>query len=1000
MKHTLSLIILAIAVLYIPANAQNHGTTELFMPLCDSIKARYGIYLGIEKLEVSKVLVRSGKIDIYFNRVLSGYPFTNDDIADLYSIAGKMLPEKYRQNRIGKIFSNGSEISRYAVTPLGFDGNPGCARYKTEEGHNYDPNPERHGIVTRETPAVNADMGLEGRHIALWQSHGYYYEQSLDRWEWQRARLLQTVEDLYTQSYVIPYLVPMLENAGAYVFLPRERDMNDLETVIDNDTHSGMAAGTNDKPRQPGGFSSRGKTKPAGEGFGLKKIYREGENPFKCGTAIQITDEATWKARLPEKGEYAVYVSYKTVKGSTRGARYTVKHAGGETSFTVDQTMGGGTWIYLGTFLFDRNAEVRLTAGDSSGKDTGIITADAVKFGGGMGNIAREGRVSGHSRWCEGARYWLQYAGYDSTVYSLNEGKSDYKDDYMCRGHWVDRLSGGSKANPEKDGLGVPIDMAFAFHSDAGVFLNDSIIGTLAIHTLKSEGKQRFGTGEDRITSRELGNAIQSQVVNDIRTLWEPEWSRRQLWDRSYYEARTPPVPTVLLESMSHQNLADMRYGLDPGFRFTVSRAVYKGILKYLAQRYGTGYTVQPLPVKNFSAILENGTVTLKWEAGYDEIEPTAVPDSYIVYTRIDGGAWDKGVRTEADSMTVSIERGKIYSFRVVAANRGGTGFPSEILSAGIPSGKSKGTVAIVNGFDRIAPPVHFAADTVLGGFNNRRDSGVPYIKDICFTGEQHEFRRAVPWTDDDNPGFGASGYEYEGKTIAGNTFDYPFVHGRALMAAGYSFCSMSRDAYTQINESIRPENGFSTIDLILGKQITTPLGRGILGTHYRCFPIPLMEALEAFHGGGGNIIASGADIGTDFNDCIYGGMAPDSTYMEEAARFAEKVLGFKWLSDCPAGKGGFYGIETLKGIEGRFSSALNDSIYCVEFPDGIVPAKGGKTTMRYSGSNIPAATFRKGTGGKGSSAAFGFPLETVLNEETLEEIFKTIMGEFSIKTY
>lgn len=104
MKHTLSLIILAIAVLYIPANAQNHGTTELFMPLCDSIKARYGIYLGIEKLEVSKVLVRSGKIDIYFNRVLSGYPFTNDDIADLYSIAGKMLPENTGRTASGKYF--------------------------------------------------------------------------------------------------------------------------------------------------------------------------------------------------------------------------------------------------------------------------------------------------------------------------------------------------------------------------------------------------------------------------------------------------------------------------------------------------------------------------------------------------------------------------------------------------------------------------------------------------------------------------------------------------------------------------------------------------------------------------------------------------------------------------------------------------------------------------------------------------------------------------------
>lgn len=988
MKHALSLIILAIAVLPIPANAQSHGTTkELFTPLCDSIKARYGIYLGIERLEVSKVLTRNGNIDIYFNRVLSGYPFTLEDIRDLYAMAREFLPAKYSHYDIGKIFSNGSEISRYAVTPLGFDGNDGHAGYPAEEGRNYDPNPQRHSIVSRENSHVNADLGLDGRHIALWQSHGYYYEQSMDRWEWQRARLLQTVEDLYTQSYVIPYLVPMLENAGAYVFLPRERDINGFEAVIDNDS----------RHDEPGSFSVQGRMKQAGAGFGLKKIYSNGENPFRCGTAVQITGEAVWKARLPEKGEYAVYVSYKTVKGSSRKAEYTVRHAGGETSFTVDQTMGGGTWIYLGTFLFDRHAEVRLTTGNDTGKDAGIITADAVKFGGGMGSIARGGRVSGHPRWCEGARYWLQYAGYDSTVYNLNEGGSDYKDDYMCRGHWVDFLSGGSKANPGKEGMGVPIDLAFAFHSDAGVFQNDSIVGTLAIHTLKSDGKQRFSTGEDRITSRELGNSIQSQVVNDIRTLWEPEWSRRQLWDRSYYEARTPPVPMVLLESMSHQNLADMRYGLDPGFRFTVSRAVYKGILKYLAGRYSTEYVVQPLPVKDFSAILENGTVTLEWAAQYDEIEPTAMPDSYIVYTRIDGGAWDKGHETHDTSLSMKIEHGRIYSYKVVAANRGGTSFPSEILSAGIPSGKSRGKVVIVNGFDRMAPPAHFAtADTLLGGFNNRRDSGVPYIEDICFTGEQHEFRRSIPWIDDDNPGFGASGYEYEGKTIAGNTFDYPFVHGRALMAAGYSFCSMSRDAYTQIHENISPENGFSTIDLILGKQVTTPLGRGVLGTHYRCFPIPLMEALEAFHDKGGDIIASGADIGTDFNDCIYGGMAPDSTYMEEASRFAEKVLGFKWLSDCPAGKGGFYGIETLKGIEGRYSSTLNDSIYCVEFPDGLNPAKGGVTILRYRGSNIPAATFRKGTDGKGSSAAFGFPLETVLDEKVLEKIFKTIMDEFS----
>ena len=155
------------------------------------------------------------------------------------------------------------------------------------------------------------------------------------------------------------------------------------------------------------------------------------------------------------------------------------------------------------------------------------------------------------------------------------------------------------------------------------------------------------------------------------------------------------------------------------------------------------------------------------------------------------------------------------------------------------------------------------------------------------------------------------------------------------------------------------------------------------------------MEALESFHSKGGCIIVSGADVGTDFNDAIYGGVTIDSTYMEEASRFAGEVLGFKWLSDCPAGGGGFYGIGKFKGMEGLYSHTLNDSVYCVEFPDGILPVEEGTTIMRYRGNNIPAATFRKGTDGKGSSAVFGFPLETVLDEKVLEKIFKTIMNEF-----
>ncbi|MCK7533361.1 MAG: hypothetical protein MZV63_21180 [Marinilabiliales bacterium] len=86
---------------------------------------------------------------------------------------------------------------------------------------------------------VKADEGLDGRYIALWHSHGYYFDMPLDRWEWQRAKLFGTVEDLSVMAYVIPYLTPMLENSGATVFLPRERDVQLNEVIVDNDRSTG-----------------------------------------------------------------------------------------------------------------------------------------------------------------------------------------------------------------------------------------------------------------------------------------------------------------------------------------------------------------------------------------------------------------------------------------------------------------------------------------------------------------------------------------------------------------------------------------------------------------------------------------------------------------------------------------------------------------------------------------------------------------------------------------
>lgn len=77
--------------------------------------------------------------------------------------------------------------------------------------------------------------GLQNRHLSVWASHGRYYDGDQRRWKWQLPNLFGTTEDLFTQTIVVPYLIPMLQNAGAIVFTPRERDWQKHEVIVDND---------------------------------------------------------------------------------------------------------------------------------------------------------------------------------------------------------------------------------------------------------------------------------------------------------------------------------------------------------------------------------------------------------------------------------------------------------------------------------------------------------------------------------------------------------------------------------------------------------------------------------------------------------------------------------------------------------------------------------------------------------------------------------------------
>src|SRR5690606_8072802 len=136
-----------------------------------------------------------------------------------------------------------------------------------------------------------------------------------------------------------------------------------------------------------------------------------------------------------------------------------------------------------------------------------VVSADGVRFGGGTGIVERGGRTSERPRFLEGARYNLQYSGIpDSLVWQLNEN-NDYNDDFQSRGEWVNYLRGAPNG-PNKDrsvGLGLPIDVSVAFHTDAGVTLDDRIVGTLAIYSAPDMNfSYGFPTGQSRLANRDL----------------------------------------------------------------------------------------------------------------------------------------------------------------------------------------------------------------------------------------------------------------------------------------------------------------------------------------------------------------------------------------------------------------------------------------------------------------------------------------------------------------
>lgn len=908
------------------------------------------------------------ELRVYPNEAFCSQPFTPQSVRQIYRSLQRLLPAPYNTYKLAVLNKKGVSIEEL-VPNIYRTGDYDRTRLWGEVDYDGQPwveNTSRPYRVTR---------GLQNRHLFIWPSHGRYF--SGEVWKWQRPNLFCTTEDLLTQSFVFPYLLPMLERAGAVVATPRERDYQTQEAVVDNDT-----------PDRQGHYAETVQADAVWEtsadslGFAAPEgLMHDSIFPFRLGTyrfapAVSRRSRlatATWTPRLPAAGRYAVYVSYATRPNSVPDAHYTVIHRGGRTTFRVNQQMGGGTWVYLGTFDFDEGAGDRGRVILTNRSDhRGVVTADAVRFGGGVGRVERgsEG-TSGLPSFLEAARYYAQWAGVPDTLVNTERGADDYRDDLRVRSNMLNYLGGGSCYQPGRAGQRVPFELALALHSDAGVRADGGVYGSLSISTTQDgDGRTFFGSGLSRQASSDFSQMLLSGLTSDLSRTFSTEWTRREHWDRNYAETRMPGVPSAILEMFSHQNFTDMKYAHDPTFKFALARSVYKTILRYVNYEHGvTDCVVQPLPPSAFSAELtaDGEQVRLTWKATDDPLEKSARPTGYVVYTRMGDEGFDNGLAVgNVDEYLMPLTPGKPYAFRVAAVNEGGESFPSEMLSAYRSPQASARRVLIVNGFERLSGPARVeTADSI--GFDLDRDLGVPDGVATAFSGRQLCFDASAMGREGVD-GLGYSGRELVGRKLAGNTFDYPLIHGAAVATAGYSYASCSREAFERGGFSLK---GYAAVDYIAGLQGDFPHNL----RPYRVFSPATQRKLTNYLKDGGALLVSGSYIGTDV------------LHHADDAAFAEEVLKYR-----PGGSARADSTDYVNGLNTQFLiyRKPNAAHYAAQAPDVLLPADGQAFTAFAYGGGQSAGTAYAGRNYR--VIAMGFPFECIREEAVRKVAMKAIL--------
>lgn len=785
-----------------------------------------------------------------------------------------------------------------------------------------------------------AQGALSGRSVYLSPGHGWYHH-SANSWSTQRPNSLGICEDLSNADGIDQFLVPMLLAAGALVVPVREIDPQTAMVILDtSDGTKNPARGRYLESGDPAAFSDSTLA-----GWGHPTLPITGAvNPFSLGGnrllagATTETARATFILNVPRAGHYNVYLSYSMYSGRASDAHVSVRHAGGEARFLVDQRRQGGSWLLLGRFFFlaGENEQRGAVVVTNETKDAGSnISVDAVRLGGGLGVIDRGAGASKQARADEAGRYHAQFAGAPESVYNASSGE-DNTDDVSTRSRLAQWLHAP----------GEPA-VFLSHHSNAwnGATRGSEsyIYGPNAPDGSYQPTQAVLTLGADK-----LAKAVHGEIVADLRAAWEPAWADRGV--KSAYFGEINPshqdeMPAMLVEIAFHDEAKDVAALKEGPFRRLVARSILKGIIRYFAQQAATAAALPPEPPRAVRAIVTgSGEVTVSWDppaSGGVLGEPA---QGYRVHRSSEGYGFDDGADTGGKtSYTLKgLPAGQPVFVRVTAHNLGGESLPSPTLAVRA-AGAGASPLLLVTGFDRTD-----------GELNLRPTYPKIGAVDRLFPEAQNDGSYLVP-------------------------------HARALEANSLAFDACSHDAV---------ESG--AVDPRAYRLVIWQAGMGLGGGV--AIPPAARARLGDAHGAGTGLIVSGATVARRLG--ASSAPAADRQFLEEVLH-AGLGTGSGGLA-IAGGAGALEGLAPFSLADGAAALEPGYGRYEVRAPDTLAARVGALVIARYGsgGADPPAAVQAGGaTEGRPCALLFAFPLESILEENARREILTRALALCDLKS-